>query len=82
MEYIEGGTLWDVLESSPHDGKILEPDLKWWAPQIVSAINWCHSQGFVHRFDGLFFIQLTRAYASVGMSSLTTSLSPAMHAFG
>ena len=49
MDYVEGGTLWDVLESSPHDGKVLEVDLRWWAPQIVSAIHWCHSQGFVHR---------------------------------
>ncbi|KAL4252040.1 hypothetical protein ABKN59_001808 [Abortiporus biennis] len=49
MDYAEGGTLWDVLESSPHDGKILESDLAWWAPQVVSAVNWCHSQGFVHR---------------------------------
>ncbi|KAH9931972.1 kinase-like domain-containing protein [Fomitopsis serialis] len=49
MDYAEGGTLWDVLESSPYDGKISEPDLRWWAPQIVSAIHWCHSQGFVHR---------------------------------
>jgi serine/threonine protein kinase len=50
MEYAEGGTLWDVLESSPHDGKIPESDLKWWAPQIISAIHWCHSQGFAHRY--------------------------------
>ncbi|OSD04695.1 kinase-like protein [Trametes coccinea BRFM310] len=49
MDYVEGGTLWDVLESSPHGGKIPESDLRWWAPQIVSAIHWCHSQGFVHR---------------------------------
>lgn len=49
MDYAERGTLWDVLESSPHDGKVPEDDLKWWAPQIVSAIHWCHSQGFVHR---------------------------------
>ncbi|KAF8148004.1 kinase-like domain-containing protein [Crassisporium funariophilum] len=49
MDYAEGGTLWDVLESSPHDGKILEKDLRWWVPQIVSAIHWCHSQGFAHR---------------------------------
>ncbi|OBZ66696.1 Serine/threonine-protein kinase MRCK alpha [Grifola frondosa] len=49
MDYAEGGTLWDVAESSPHDGKIVETDLTWWIPQIVSAIHWCHSQGFVHR---------------------------------
>ncbi|KIK63296.1 hypothetical protein GYMLUDRAFT_95462 [Collybiopsis luxurians FD-317 M1] len=49
MDYAEGGTLWDVLESSPLEGRISEDDLRWWAPQIVSAINWCHSQGFVHR---------------------------------
>ncbi|KAF8964501.1 kinase-like domain-containing protein [Flammula alnicola] len=49
MDYAEGGTLWDVLESSPHDGRVPEADLRWWAPQIVSAIHWCHSQGFAHR---------------------------------
>lgn len=49
MEYAEGGTLWDVLESSPLDGRILEADLRWWAPQAVSAIHWCHTQGFAHR---------------------------------
>ncbi|KAI0917995.1 hypothetical protein AcW1_006983 [Taiwanofungus camphoratus] len=49
MDYAEGGTLWDVLESSPHDGKVPETDLRWWVPQTVSAIHWCHSQGFVHR---------------------------------
>ena len=49
MEYAEGGTLWDVLESSPLDGRISEDDLRWWAPQVISAIEWCHSQGFVHR---------------------------------
>ncbi|KAF9067938.1 kinase-like domain-containing protein [Rhodocollybia butyracea] len=49
MDYAEGGTLWDVLESSPLAGRISEEDLRWWAPQIVSAIDWCHSQDFVHR---------------------------------
>ncbi|GBE86225.1 kinase-like protein [Sparassis crispa] len=49
MDYASGGTLWDVLQSSPHDGKVLETDLKWWAPQIISAIHWCHSQHFAHR---------------------------------
>jgi serine/threonine protein kinase len=49
MDFAEGGTLWDVLESSPLDGRISESDITWWAPQIVSAINWCHQEGFVHR---------------------------------
>ncbi|GJE90297.1 kinase-like protein [Phanerochaete sordida] len=49
MDYAEGGTLWDVMESSPHDGRISESDVAWWTPQIVSAIHWCHSQGYVHR---------------------------------
>ncbi|KAF5353659.1 hypothetical protein D9758_008628 [Tetrapyrgos nigripes] len=49
MDYAEGGTLWDVLESSPLEGRISEDDLRWWTPQIVSAIHWCHSQGFAHR---------------------------------
>lgn len=50
MDFAEGGTLWDVLESSPLDGRILESDIEWWAPQIVSAINWCHQEGFAHRY--------------------------------
>ena len=49
MDYAEGGTLWDVLESSPLDGKVNEVDIQWWAPQVISAIDWCHSQGFAHR---------------------------------
>lgn len=48
MDYAEGGTLWDVLESSS-EGRVSEADILWWAPQAVCAINWCHSQGFVHR---------------------------------
>ena len=50
MSYAEGGTLWDVLESSPHDGRVREQDLLWWFPQIVAALDWCHEQGFVHRY--------------------------------
>ncbi|KAI6169818.1 kinase-like domain-containing protein [Pisolithus thermaeus] len=49
MGYAEGGTLWDVLESSPLNGRISESDVLWWAPQAVCAIHWCHSQGFAHR---------------------------------
>ncbi|KAG6844754.1 hypothetical protein H0H87_003977 [Tephrocybe sp. NHM501043] len=49
MDYAEGGNLWDVLESSPLDGRVEEADAIWWAPQLVSAIHWCHSQGFAHR---------------------------------
>lgn len=49
MTYAEGGNLWDVLESSPLDGKVAEEDLEWWTPQIVSAVGWCHAQGFAHR---------------------------------
>ncbi|KAH7919937.1 kinase-like protein [Leucogyrophana mollusca] len=49
MDYAEGGSLWDVLESSPLDGRVTEDDVRWWAPQLVCAIHWCHSQGFAHR---------------------------------
>jgi serine/threonine protein kinase len=48
MDYAEGGTLWDVLESNPLE-RICEEDLHWWLPQVVSSVAWCHSQGFVHR---------------------------------
>ncbi|KAI0289257.1 kinase-like domain-containing protein [Russula brevipes] len=40
MDYAEGGTLWDRIE---------EVDLRWWVPQVISAVAWCHSQGYVHR---------------------------------
>lgn len=53
MEYAEGGSLWDVIESSPNNGRISIQDLRWWIPQCVSAVHWCHSQGFVHRFVSL-----------------------------
>ncbi|KAF7324690.1 hypothetical protein MKEN_00510500 [Mycena kentingensis (nom. inval.)] len=49
MNYAEGGSLWDVLESSPLNGRVSEEDMAWWTPQIISAIHWCHSQGFAHR---------------------------------
>ncbi|KAJ7767977.1 kinase-like domain-containing protein [Mycena maculata] len=48
MDYAEGGTLWDVLESHPQ-GRVSEEDMAWWTPQAISAVNWCHSQGFAHR---------------------------------
>jgi serine/threonine protein kinase len=50
MNYAQCGTLWDVIESSPYDGKVPEDDLKWFVPQVISAIHWCHSQGFAHRW--------------------------------
>lgn len=49
MDYAEGGSLWEILESAA-DNKLVEGDLRWWAPQAVSAIAWCHSQGFAHRY--------------------------------
>lgn len=46
MQFAEGGSLGDLLESS---GQISESDVKWWLPQMITAIHWCHSQGFCHR---------------------------------
>ncbi|KAF8521106.1 kinase-like domain-containing protein, partial [Hysterangium stoloniferum] len=48
MHYADRGNMWDVIESSP-EGKLPESDLRWWIPQMISAIEWCHSQGFAHR---------------------------------
>ncbi|KAJ7621379.1 kinase-like protein [Roridomyces roridus] len=48
MEYASGGTLWDVLESNLN-GRISEEDMAWWTPQVISAVHWCHTQGFAHR---------------------------------
>ena len=44
----------DLLESA---GQIPEADIKWWLPQMVNAIDWCHAQGFCHRY-GLIYIYL------------------------
>ncbi|KAH9958115.1 kinase-like domain-containing protein [Russula dissimulans] len=55
MDYAEGGTLWDVLESTPLE-RIQEVDVRWWLPQVISAIAWCHSQGFVHRHPHNFVL--------------------------
>ena len=49
MQYAEGGSLWDVIESCADQAGLPLSDLKWWIPQCVSAIGWCHSQGFIHR---------------------------------
>ncbi|ESK93361.1 agc dmpk gek protein kinase [Moniliophthora roreri MCA 2997] len=54
MEYAQGGSLWEVLCSSSRYGAaealcLAESDLKWWIPQVISALSWCHSQGFAHR---------------------------------
>ncbi|KAK7049875.1 hypothetical protein VNI00_005305 [Paramarasmius palmivorus] len=54
MEYAQGGSLWEVLCSSPQSSALdalclSEDDLKWWLPQVISALSWCHSQGFAHR---------------------------------
>jgi len=59
MDYAEGGSLWDVFESSFHDGRIPESAFRWWMPQIVSAIHKYHEQGFVHRYV-ILVVYLTR----------------------
>lgn len=53
MDYATGGSLQDLLESSVLEGRVCEADLRWWAPQIVSAVAWCHEQGFAHRCASL-----------------------------
>lgn len=49
MSYAEGGSLQDVLESSPLGGRLTEADIRWWAPQTIAAVEWCHQQGYAHR---------------------------------
>ncbi|KIP07072.1 hypothetical protein PHLGIDRAFT_90022, partial [Phlebiopsis gigantea 11061_1 CR5-6] len=70
MGYAEGGSLWDVLESSPHDGRVPESDMAWWMPQMVSAIHWCHSQGFVHRYV------IRRTVSARGLNFLHSDIKP------
>jgi serine/threonine protein kinase len=54
MDFATGGSMADLLESA---GQIPEADIKWWLPQMVSAIDWCHAQGFCHRY-GLICISV------------------------
>ncbi|KZV90550.1 kinase-like protein [Exidia glandulosa HHB12029] len=50
MDYADGGNLWDVVEAHADTGsRVAETDLRWWMSQAACAIEWCHSQGFVHR---------------------------------
>ncbi|KAF9269788.1 kinase-like protein [Marasmius fiardii PR-910] len=50
IPYAPLGSLWDLLSSSPLSPvRIREEELKWWVPQVVCAIAWCHEQGYAHR---------------------------------
>ncbi|WRT69704.1 uncharacterized protein IL334_006694 [Kwoniella shivajii] len=51
--FAECGSLWDRLCSlSVEDGQpgiMMDSEIKWWAPQMIEAIQWVHDQGYVHR---------------------------------
>ncbi|KAL0576484.1 hypothetical protein V5O48_005495 [Marasmius crinis-equi] len=50
IPYAPLGSLWDLLSSSPLSPmRIREDELKWWIPQVICAISWCHDQGYAHR---------------------------------
>ncbi|KAG7095260.1 hypothetical protein E1B28_006033 [Marasmius oreades] len=50
IPYAPLGSLWDLLSSSPLSPvRIREEELKWWVPQVICAIAWCHDQGYAHR---------------------------------
>nr|XP_023028596.1 serine/threonine-protein kinase MARK1-like [Leptinotarsa decemlineata] len=46
MEYVSGGDLFDYLESH---GRMEEPEARAKFMQIVSAVEYCHEKGIVHR---------------------------------
>ena len=61
--YAAYGTLWDKmsdLDAVQERSVLLLPDerlnpmseveARWWAAQMVSAIEWVHRKGFVHRY--------------------------------
>lgn len=60
MTYAPYGTLWDRMcglggiedghGESSRVGEMRDSELRWWAAQMVSAIEWLHNQGFVHRW--------------------------------
>src|SRR5258708_29708966 len=54
MEYALGGNLSDLIASTSNS-RASEADLRWWVPQAVSSIDWCHAQGFAHRYASDYF---------------------------
>lgn len=46
MEYLEGG---ELLEYVQKEGKLDEESAKLFFKQIVKAMNYCHSNGLIHR---------------------------------
>ncbi|KAL0071003.1 hypothetical protein AAF712_001561 [Marasmius tenuissimus] len=50
IPYAPLGSLWELFSSSPlFPVRIREEELKWWIPQVICAIAWCHEQGYAHR---------------------------------
>ncbi|KAK8849670.1 hypothetical protein IAR55_005005 [Kwoniella newhampshirensis] len=51
--YAACGSLWDCMCSTTAvdnvPGIMTENELRWWASQMVTAIEWVHARGFVHR---------------------------------
>lgn len=73
--YAAHGSLWDRMCSlgegggeTSQAGRMAENEIRWWSSQMVGAIEWLHSQGFVHRYVLPLFTSLM-----VGISSRTTS---------
>ncbi|WVQ77698.1 hypothetical protein IAR50_007388 [Cryptococcus sp. DSM 104548] len=51
--YAAYGSLWDRLCSMTSLGssfpRLSEEEIRWWAPQMVAAVDWLHQNMFVHR---------------------------------
>ena len=58
MDYAEGGTLWEVLESTSLE-RIQEVSPRWWLPQVISTFAWCHPLGVVHQYVPTSYPQLS-----------------------
>lgn len=46
MDFVEGRSLADLIEQ---DGALSEKDVLTWAGQLLSALDYCHDQGVLHR---------------------------------
>jgi serine/threonine protein kinase len=50
IEYAACGSLWDRISlDSPTTAKLSEHEVCWWTDQMIAAIDWLHSLGYVHR---------------------------------
>lgn len=49
-------------------GELPEIEIRWWAKQLLQAVEWIHGQGFAHRWVAASHMELTAEISSRGIS--------------